>query len=158
MNEVNIKLIGDEISVNLGNLSMSLSTGELMTLRNQITERLYERHTNRRHAANQRDEAELVTVGMAWLDEHYPDHPNTFDPDSFHIMCDDGKQCAVIMASCLGWGQAIEKHPELTHGGADAMGFTTSWASENENYAQFNERVERLNRAWINAYAARENS
>ena len=93
-----------------------------------------------------------VQGGMAWLDEHYPNHVETFNPDEFHIMLEPAPnghsgRCVLMQATgARGWVEARSTGDidELAMMIID-LGFAAAYRESNE-----------LNRAWIKAYAERK--
>lgn len=158
MDLFDVNLIGDEIRFTMNGIHAYPSTGDLMSLQRQIKDTMREQYAQRCEWAIRQDPILLVAAGMAWLDTYYPNHVDNFNPGDFHIMCNSGKRCALMMASGLGWTEALERHPELDYGGANLRGFVTAWSHGEEPAAEYDGRIERLNQAWLKAYATLKNS
>jgi hypothetical protein len=105
---------------------------------------------------------ERVQAGMAWLDEHYPNHVNTFNPDNFDIMCRYGtplgdRACVIMQAT----GNLTSYDRALDQAGFDVLdqevinlGFYPDYQDNLDD--KFYNDTDTLNWEWLRAYAQRQ--
>jgi hypothetical protein len=108
---------------------------------------------------------ERVAAGMAWLDEHYPNHVKTFKPDNFDIMCRyrpaplGDRTCVIMQAT----GKVTDYDAAINQAGFDILdqevielGFYPNYQDNPVAEDAFGEDTDALNAAWLAAYAQRQ--
>lgn len=82
---------------------------------------------------------ERVQAGMDWLDEHYPDHVERFDPDNFDIHSNE--VCVLAQAAQMDYSDVIWSRDDLPYPRRIELGFLDRKDLED---------------AWVQAYEQRK--
>lgn len=107
-----------------------------------------------------------VQAGMAFLDEEFPQHVETFDPADFHILnrgreeTERGyRRCVLLQATGMEYWFSALNAAGINNEDALELGFypvgEDRW-SEPANNVEFEADITNLNVAWVAAYEARK--
>lgn len=100
-----------------------------------------------------------VQAGMAFLDEHTPDHVLTFDPSEFHIMNRGGegdRRCVLLQATGSEYWSSAQGAAGITHDEALDLGFYPLGDEPFGDNTSWEQDLSDLNAAWLAAYALRQ--
>lgn len=145
-------------SIAIGGCDTQLTGAQLASLIDELKDLKWQRCNLFRERSNRTPVTELVAAGMVWLDEHYPDHVTRFDPSTFHVM---RNTCVLTQATGMdGWTATAEAVADrITWGDFEMLGFSVAYDDSitdfNQSRRVYEARVNELNQAWLDAYAAR---
>lgn len=100
-----------------------------------------------------------VRAGMAFLDEHTPNHVVSFNPSEFHIMNRGGegdRRCALLQATDTEYWFSAQGAVGITHDEALELGFYPLGDEPFGDNTFWEQDLSDLNAAWLAAYAERQ--
>lgn len=101
-----------------------------------------------------------VQAGMAFLDRHFPDHVERFDPETFDIMCmpspgdDFSRSCVLMQATDSDTWERAATMAGIRPGGDEPMGL--GFMPSVTGRIGFRLEAQALNRTWLDAYSQRK--